>query len=215
LTATPGSNQVTLSWSASTGATSYNVKRATVSGEPYTTIASPTTASYTDTTPANGTTYYYVVSAVNGGGESANSTQVSATPTATAVLLSQAQSVTASSAQAGNFAANGNDGDLTTRWAASGPGYPQWWRVDSGASHGLSQVVINWYNSSSRGYKYKIETSGDDVIYTTAVDKTGNTTNGDTTDNFSATGRYVRITITGVTQAGGYASFYECKVYGN
>jgi hypothetical protein len=80
LTATAGDNQVALSWNASSGATSYNVKRSTTSGSGYATIASPTTASYTDTTVANGTTYYYVVSAVNGGGESANSSQVSATP---------------------------------------------------------------------------------------------------------------------------------------
>jgi cellulose 1,4-beta-cellobiosidase len=84
LTATPGNNQVALSWTASSGATSYNVKRATVNGGPYTTIGSPTTTSYTDTTAVNGTTYYYVVSAVNASGESANSTQVSATPSAPA-----------------------------------------------------------------------------------------------------------------------------------
>jgi fibronectin type 3 domain-containing protein len=72
--------QVSLSWNASTGATSYNVKRATTSGGPYTTIAPPATASFTDTTVTNGTTYFYVVSAVNSAGESANSNQVSATP---------------------------------------------------------------------------------------------------------------------------------------
>ena len=82
LAATAGNGQVGLSWSASSGATSYNVKRSTTSGGPYTTIASPTTSSYTDTGVTNGTTYYYVVSAVNTAGESANSGQVSATPTA-------------------------------------------------------------------------------------------------------------------------------------
>jgi fibronectin type 3 domain-containing protein len=214
LTATAGNAQVTLNWAATTGAASYNVKRATVSGGPYTTITSPTTTSYTNTGLINGTTYYYVVSAVNSSGESGNSTQVSAIPTG-GVLLSQAQPVTASSFQTGNEVAKGNDGNLTTRWAASGPSYPQWWRVDLGASHSLSQVVINWYSSSSRAYKYKIETSSNDVTYTTIVDKTGNTTNGDTTDNFTATGQYVRITVTAVTPTGGYASFYECKVYGN
>ncbi len=59
LVATAGNAQVSLSWTASSGATSYNVKRATVTGGPYTTIASPTTTSHTDTTVVNGTTYYY------------------------------------------------------------------------------------------------------------------------------------------------------------
>jgi pectate lyase/fibronectin type 3 domain-containing protein len=82
LTATAGNAQVSLSWSASSGATSYNVKRSTTSGGPYTTVASPTSTSYTNTGLTNGTTYYYVVSAVNSAGQSANSSQVSATPTA-------------------------------------------------------------------------------------------------------------------------------------
>src|ERR1039457_4413757 len=80
LVATAGNGQVGLSWSASSGATSYNVQRATTSGGAYTTIASPTTTSYTDTGLTNGTTYYYVVSAMNTAGQSANSSQVSATP---------------------------------------------------------------------------------------------------------------------------------------
>jgi fibronectin type 3 domain-containing protein len=80
LTATPGNGQVALTWSASSGATSYNVKRATVSGGPYTTIASPSSTSYTNSGLTNGTTYYYVVSAVNSAGESGNSSEVSATP---------------------------------------------------------------------------------------------------------------------------------------
>jgi fibronectin type 3 domain-containing protein len=82
LTATPGNGQVALAWNASSGATSYHVKRATTSGGPYTTIASPTSTSYTDGGLTNGTTYYYVVSAVNSGGESSNSSQVSSVPQA-------------------------------------------------------------------------------------------------------------------------------------
>jgi hypothetical protein len=83
LTATGGNQQVSLAWTASTGATSYNVKRATTNGGPYTTVASPTGTSYTDTSVTNGTTYYYVVTAVSTSGESANSNQASATPSAT------------------------------------------------------------------------------------------------------------------------------------
>jgi fibronectin type 3 domain-containing protein len=81
LHATGGNAQVSLSWSASTSAASYNVKRSTANGGPYNTaVASPTVTNYTDTTVSNGTTYYYVVSAVNSAGQSANSAQASATP---------------------------------------------------------------------------------------------------------------------------------------
>jgi cellulose 1,4-beta-cellobiosidase len=90
VTATGGNGQVVLSWSASIGASSYNVQRSTTSGGPYTTIASPTTTSYTDTGVTNGTTYYYVIAAVNAVGPSANSSQVSATPSASVALDSSA-----------------------------------------------------------------------------------------------------------------------------
>ncbi len=91
LTPTAGDNSVALSWTASAGATSYNVKRATLSGGPYTTISTPgavTGTTYTDSTATNGTTYYYVVSAVGDGGEGADSTQVSATPLSAAAPVS-------------------------------------------------------------------------------------------------------------------------------
>ena len=62
--------------------TSYNVKRSTANGGPFSaTLASPAVTNYIDTAVTNGTTYYYVVSAVNASGESANSAQASATPT--------------------------------------------------------------------------------------------------------------------------------------
>jgi hypothetical protein len=82
LTATPGNGLVTLSWSASAGAVSYNVGRATTSGGPYKTVGTPTGASFTDTSVTNGTTYFYVVSAANLAGPSLNSAQVSVTPSA-------------------------------------------------------------------------------------------------------------------------------------
>jgi hypothetical protein len=75
-------------------------------------------------------------------------------------------------------------------------------------------VTINWLNSTTRSFKYKIEVSADGGAYQTSVDKTANTAMGDTSDVFAATGaRYVRITVTGASA--GWASFYESKVFGN
>jgi len=84
LAASAGNAQVTLSWTASSGATSYNVKQAAVSGGPYTTIGTTAGTSFTSTGLTNGTPYYFVVSAVNSSGESANSSQATATPVAPA-----------------------------------------------------------------------------------------------------------------------------------
>jgi hypothetical protein len=81
LSATAGNATVALSWTASSGATTYRVKRLTTNGGPYTTIASSVTVTnYTDTSVINGTTYYYAVSGGDACAESGNSAQVSATP---------------------------------------------------------------------------------------------------------------------------------------
>ena len=82
LTATSGNKKVTLQWTGTSDASSYNVKRAESNGGPYITVKSVTLTSYTDTEVENGKTYYYVVTAVNYAGESANSNQVIATPQA-------------------------------------------------------------------------------------------------------------------------------------
>jgi len=89
LTATPGNAQVALSWSASTGATSYNVYRGTTAGgESGTAIVTGlSTTSYTNTGLTNGTTYFYKVAAVNASGTSGMSNEASATPAAATVTV--------------------------------------------------------------------------------------------------------------------------------
>lgn len=74
-----------VSWtSAPLNPTTCNVKRARVSGGPYSVIATGVTegvtaTTFTDSNVTNGGVYYYVVSAVNAAGEGPNSSQVSVT----------------------------------------------------------------------------------------------------------------------------------------
>jgi len=74
LTATGGVGQVTLSWTAGSGATSYNLYRSTESGiensNAAPVITGITGTFYTNTGLNSGTTYYYQVVAVNGSGSS-------------------------------------------------------------------------------------------------------------------------------------------------
>jgi fibronectin type 3 domain-containing protein len=73
--------QVTLTWAAVAGASSYNILRGTAPGGPYVNLHTNFQGTtYVDTNVTNGTTYYYIVRAVNPIGESANSIEVQATP---------------------------------------------------------------------------------------------------------------------------------------
>jgi fibronectin type 3 domain-containing protein len=105
LTAVAGHTRVLLNWTATVGATTYNVRRATVSGGPYTTVATGIYGTtYTNEGLTNGTAYYYVISAVNASGEGANSAQVSATPAASPVVT--------------GLAAQALDGQVRLTWTA-------------------------------------------------------------------------------------------------
>lgn len=130
LTATLTSNgQVKLSWAASTNATSYNVKQATVSGGTYTTSTNVTGLVYTNTGLVNGTLYYFVVSAANSFGESTNSAQVSARPV----------SIVSPQITFGN-----NGGQIYVGWPADHTG---WWlqMQTNSIDEGLG---TNWVNVS-------------------------------------------------------------------
>lgn len=79
LSATPSGTSAVLAWSAVSGATGYRVKQATSASGPFTLIGSPTTNSFTASSLTAGTTYHFVVSAVNSVGEGANSSSASCT----------------------------------------------------------------------------------------------------------------------------------------
>jgi rhamnogalacturonan endolyase len=90
LTAIAGNGLVVLDWPASSGATSYTVSRSMTSGGGYSAVATNVIgpvvgsdvpdATYTDNSAVNGTIWYYVVTAVNPNGSSANSVEAAATP---------------------------------------------------------------------------------------------------------------------------------------
>lgn len=84
-TPTPGSphaHSVSVTWTASTssGVTSYNVYRSTVSGGPYARVGNASSSSFTDNTVQAGATYFYVVTSINASQvESSISTEIKVT----------------------------------------------------------------------------------------------------------------------------------------
>jgi len=211
LTAGTANSQVTLSWLASLGATSYTIGRSATSGGSYTTIATNLTGlSYTDTGLANATTYYYVVSAQNPAGTSTNSSQVSAMPGS----LSRANWVASSSTSGGDSPANALDGDLTTRWSTGGSQVNgQWFQVDMGTSNVFNKLILNYVNSANdypRGYQVTV--SSDGINWSSSV-ATGVGSTSITTITFATqVARYVRVTQTGST--GNYWSIDEFNMMG-
>ena len=74
----PAVHSVTLRWDPTPFATSYNVYRGTVSGGPYAKIGTAPGSPYVDTPVASGAVFYYAVTAVRAGKESAYSKEIRA-----------------------------------------------------------------------------------------------------------------------------------------
>jgi hypothetical protein len=127
LAATAGDAQAALSWNPAAGASSYNVKRATVNGGPYTLVATNLTTTYTNTGLSNGITYYYVVSAVNISGEGTTSSQVRVTSSSTVpvdVLMSVSDEI------------------LNLSWPADHTG----WRLQVQTNGLETGLGLNWFD---------------------------------------------------------------------
>jgi hypothetical protein len=121
---TPGGGLVALRWAAVDNATQYHIYRATsdnVSRSWSIDNVTVTPTSWTDTSAANGTIYYYVVTASNAGGEGAESAMVSAQPKA--AVAGVPSGVTATP----------GDGQITVGWSpvSGATGYAVYWSTAS------------------------------------------------------------------------------------
>lgn len=75
ITSALSGTDIKLDWQVVEGADTYEIKRGEKSGN-YSVLASVSNTTYTDTTRIRGTTYYYVVTALNSKGNSANSNEI-------------------------------------------------------------------------------------------------------------------------------------------
>ncbi len=216
LTATPmSSGQVNLTWNALANATSCNIKRSLYSGGPYTTIATGVaTTNYTDLGAYAIANCYYVVSAVVGGSETANSAEaVVHHPQLTGTVIGTPGSWGGS----GNTIAKVFDGDLSTFF--DGPdGNGDWLGLYFGASVSNAITQINYCPRS--GYEGRMvggifqganQANFSDAVtlYTVATQPTSGAFTSVNITNTSAF-RYIRY----LSPANGFCNVAELQFYG-
>ena len=127
LVAVAGNAQVALNWNAASTATGYKIKRSLTSGSGYANIVTNASLTFTNNGMANGTLYYFVVSATNSFGESTNSTQVGARPTSSAPVTVGVTNL---------------PGQLLFGWPADHTG----WQLQSQTNNLATGLGTNWVN---------------------------------------------------------------------
>lgn len=162
LAAVAGDGSVSLDWAdnGESDLAGYNVYRDTATGGPYTQIAADvTTSDYVDNTAVNGTTYYYVVTAVDtSSNESAAGAEVAATPQAPSTPEMYVQDITMSSRKAGrNYF-----GEATV-----------WIKDTSGADVSGATVYGAWSGSTSGSVSGVTGTNGKVLLSSSAVKNGG------------------------------------------
>jgi chitinase len=148
------SGAVSLTWNAVSGATGYDVYRATASGGPFArlTASSQAATSYQDSAVVAGATYWYQVTASNGAGTSAASAAVSA------AVPGAAQTVTVAIAPASATV----DGCRTAQFAATVTGSADTsvtWSVQEGAAGGTITAAGLYTAPAAAGTYHVVATS--------------------------------------------------------
>jgi len=158
--ATGAAGQVTLAWTALSGASSYTMFWGTASGITSSNyaITSISTNSYTHTGRDNGTTYYYKIAAVSSAGTGTLSSEVSASTPPTSPA---------------NLSATTGNGKNTIDWdAASGAtSYTLYWGTSTGISSSSTAIT----SISSDNYTHSSLTNGTTYYYKVAAVNSGGT----------------------------------------
>ncbi len=131
VTATAGNALVTLSWPSSGAGVTYTVRRGTSPGGEVAYSSALTGLAFKDSKAANGTTYYYTVTATSAGG-AATSPEVSATPLVAAPTLTTAKAVA---------------GSVSLAWAAP-PGTVTGYNVYRGTATGGEALLTSGATST-------------------------------------------------------------------
>jgi poly(beta-D-mannuronate) lyase len=113
----------------------------------------------------------------------------------------------------GNVAANVVDGNLATRWSASGDG--QWIRLDLGSTKNVSQVKVAFYQGDTRTSTFDVQVSSDGTTFTTVKSFTssGTTTALESFDIPDKSARYVRLLGHG-NSVNLWNSYTEVEIWG-
>ena len=155
--AVPADTQNSISWNASSGADSYNLYWSTTSGvtQANGTLIPDVTTPYVHTALTNGIPYYYVVTAANIAGESADSAEVNATPVAPAA---------APTAPGGLTATAGNT-QLTLTWSpvSGATSYNLYWSTTTGVDQssgipisGVTSPYVHTGRTNGTTYYYVV-----------------------------------------------------------
>ena len=162
-------NRIDLAWTASAGATSYNVKRSTLSGGSYTTIsANISTAAFSDTSVTSGTTYYYVVSANTAEGESSDSNEAAVIRLHAYLKFNETSGTSAADSTGNGWTGTLNNGVVWTTGkfanAVDLDGSDDYVSLPTGVVDGLADVTIStWVYLNSAGQWSRVFDFGNDT----------------------------------------------------
>lgn len=124
-------------------------------------------------------------------------------------------SAVSASADDGNVPGNTVDGDLNTRWSASGDG--QWIQFDLGSNKKVAYIKIAFLNGTGRTSTFDIQTSTNNTSFTTVqANVTSALADGLQTFDFPDVdpARYVRIVGHG-NSLNAWNSYTEVEIYGD